>query len=202
MGGYDDDRDEEERNEDHLLEGEVELWRNAQWRVTSHVLEEIPSPDAMGGPYYIYTDLLADPGLVSHMCSKNWVDRRLFVEAYKMACELNGVEPLSVGPNDEPLTRSGMPFAEYEVGIEKLMKRIGWREVPDSPERVRNRMGTAESAAQTVVDTIRTLSNEELKLAIVASQEMTMFHANEFGPPTYVRIVEMVIREEVDRRRL
>lgn len=44
-------RDEDGFDENHLLEGEIELWRNAQWRVTNLALEEVPG--RVMSPYWL-----------------------------------------------------------------------------------------------------------------------------------------------------
>ncbi|ASP84781.1 hypothetical protein CDO26_09350 [Sinorhizobium meliloti] len=72
-------------DENGLLEGEVELWRNAQWRVTSDVLEEFPG----SGRYWISASEVHDPMWPAHMADKKWVDHGLFMEALAKARELH-----------------------------------------------------------------------------------------------------------------
>ncbi len=77
-----------------LLDGEVELWRNGQWRVTNMHLEEIADPDLCGPPYWIpLNQHLRIGNWPEHVCAKRWVDPEQFVEAYRKACEVAGVQP-------------------------------------------------------------------------------------------------------------
>lgn len=83
-----DDQDQQ-KNHNELLEGERVLWRNAQWRVTSVCLEAKADPAEMGPPYYVTKESVGfDIHLRDHVCSKNWVNRDLFLEAYDKAREL------------------------------------------------------------------------------------------------------------------
>jgi hypothetical protein len=79
------------RNHNELLEGEVVLWRNAQWRVTNYYLEAMARPELVGPPYFIEISAIEfDLALRDHVCQKNWVDQGLFIEAYDKARELHG----------------------------------------------------------------------------------------------------------------
>jgi hypothetical protein len=75
-----------------LLKGEVELWRNGQWRVTNMHLEEIADPEVFGPPYWIPLDDIHIGKWPEHVCGKTWVDPEQFIEAYRKACELAGVK--------------------------------------------------------------------------------------------------------------
>lgn len=89
---YDDGWDEQhpKRNHNTLLDGEVVLWRNSQWRVTNMFLEAKAEPHKMGPPYYIdLASIQFDLHLVDHVCTKAWVDHVLFIEAYDKARELH-----------------------------------------------------------------------------------------------------------------
>lgn len=92
------DAQDEGRNHNTLLDGEIVLWRNAQWRVTNMHIEEKADPGRLGPPYWIpaTSDYLGDPNLVQHVCLKTWVDADLFVEAYEKACELTGQVPVGI----------------------------------------------------------------------------------------------------------
>ncbi|WP_085033914.1 hypothetical protein [Ensifer aridi] len=76
-------------DQNRLLQGGVELWRNAQWRVTSDVLEEVPGH----GDYWISASEVHDPMWPDHMAEKNWVDQGLFMEALTKARELHPPRP-------------------------------------------------------------------------------------------------------------
>lgn len=76
-----------------LLDGEFEIWRNSQWRVTNMHLEEIARSDLAGPPYWIRLTDLHHPGTIEHVCSKTWVDPVLFVDAYREACDVAGLVP-------------------------------------------------------------------------------------------------------------
>ncbi|PWE57153.1 hypothetical protein DEM27_05795 [Metarhizobium album] len=78
-------RDEHGFDENRLLEGEVELWRNSQWRVTSFALEEVPG--ATG--YWIAAHEVHRDMWPEHMKEKHWVDHGLFMEALAKARELH-----------------------------------------------------------------------------------------------------------------
>ncbi len=80
-------RDDEGYNENGLLEGEVELWRNSQWRVTSIALEDASGRTSC--PYWIPVQQLHWDGLQEHMAKKTWVDIGLFNEAMAKARELH-----------------------------------------------------------------------------------------------------------------
>lgn len=96
-------------SENILVEGEAEIWRNAQWRVTNMHLEEIHDGSTMGPPYWIAHTDLSRPGWIEHMSEKNWVDRELFTEAYGRACEVAGIKP--------PIARAGFdPAAVHHAG--------------------------------------------------------------------------------------
>ncbi|KQT03193.1 MULTISPECIES: hypothetical protein [unclassified Rhizobium] len=76
-------RDDDNRN---LLQGEVVLWSNKQWRVTNLVLEQVPED---GGWYYIYASDLHRDMWPDHMREKGWVDFSSFMEALTKARELH-----------------------------------------------------------------------------------------------------------------
>jgi hypothetical protein len=80
-----------------LLEGEFEIWRNTQWRVTNHVIEEVGDATTIGPPYWISLEDLGDPEWPEHVCGKTWVKPQLFVEAYRKACEIAGLRPNEAG---------------------------------------------------------------------------------------------------------
>lgn len=70
--------------ENYLLEGERELWRNSQWRVTTIALEEVPG----GGGYWISVRDVHDDMWPVHMSQKRWVDHGAFMQALAKAREL------------------------------------------------------------------------------------------------------------------
>lgn len=92
---YSGDWDDQDPNCNHneMLAGEIELWRNAQWRVTSHGLEAKADPSLLGPPYWLSVEALRNPHVAEHVCRKTWVHRDLFLEAYGNACELHCVTP-------------------------------------------------------------------------------------------------------------
>lgn len=79
-------RDEDGFDENHLLPGEVELWRNAQWRITNFALEEVPG--RVTSPYWLRPADIHMDNWFTHMSQKNWVDMRLFTEALIKGREL------------------------------------------------------------------------------------------------------------------
>jgi|GEM_PF-5505089 len=84
------DEQDQSRNHNELQPGEEVLWRNAQWRVTNFYLEAKANPKLMGPPYFIEIAAIQfDLNLVNHVCTKAWVDRGLFLEAYHKARELH-----------------------------------------------------------------------------------------------------------------
>jgi hypothetical protein len=85
-------RDEHGFDENGLLEGEVELWRNAQWRVTTLALEEADKRPTCWGPYWIAVREIHGDNWSAHMAEKNWVDINLFNEALTKARELHPQE--------------------------------------------------------------------------------------------------------------
>lgn len=87
-----------------LVDGEYEIWRNDQWRVTNMTLEEIADPELAGPPYWISLDRLNDPMWPEHVCEKAWVNTQQFVEAYRKACRVAGVSP-----NEEGIRRALNP---------------------------------------------------------------------------------------------
>lgn len=76
-----------------LVEGEYEIWRNDQWRVTNHVLEEVADPALAGPPYWIRLSDLHHRDWPRQVCEKTWVDPAKFVEAYRKAAEIAGFTP-------------------------------------------------------------------------------------------------------------
>lgn len=88
-----------------LLEGEVELWRNASWRVTNMTLEEIADPTVMGPPYWISLDRVFEQDWVRHMSDKNWVNVAEFTEALKWAQQLVSNSKTS-GPRSAELVQA------------------------------------------------------------------------------------------------
>jgi len=76
-----------EKGFDHndLLEGERELWRNSQWRVTNLALEEVPG----GSGYWIAATDVHDQMWPDHMSRKQWVDYHKFMQALTKARELH-----------------------------------------------------------------------------------------------------------------
>ncbi|MBB3977386.1 hypothetical protein GGQ64_002592 [Rhizobium azooxidifex] len=78
-------RDEHGLDDNRLLAGEVELWRNDQWRVTNFVLEEVPG--ATG--YWIAARDVHHEMWPAHMSTKQWVDHSSFIEALHQARELH-----------------------------------------------------------------------------------------------------------------
>jgi hypothetical protein len=90
-------RNEHGLDENWLLEGEVEIWRNSSWRVTNMNLEEMNGERPMASSYWIPLADIGKPIWPEHVCAKVWVDRDKFIEAYRKACELAGVEPNEAG---------------------------------------------------------------------------------------------------------
>lgn len=82
-------RNEHGLDENGLLEGEKELWRNSQWRITTSHLEEIPG----GSGYWISLSVLKRGGWLQHMAKKKWVDQDLFREAFDKVAELTPFKP-------------------------------------------------------------------------------------------------------------
>ena len=76
-----------------LVEGEYEIWRNSQWRVTNKFLEEVADPGLAGPPYWIALDQLHYRDVLRHVCEKTWVDPVKFIEAYRIAAEIAGFAP-------------------------------------------------------------------------------------------------------------
>lgn len=93
--GFDASWDDQDpgRNHNELLDGEIVLWRNSQWRVTNLFLEAKADPDLLGPPYYIDIADLGLAGIIANVLDKDWVDSRLFLDAYAKACELHGIDP-------------------------------------------------------------------------------------------------------------
>lgn len=87
------DGQDQSKNHNELLTGEVVLWRNAQWRVTNMFLEAKAEPNLFGPPYHIDIGDIGLSGIIDNVLNKDWVDSRLFLDAYKKACELHGVDP-------------------------------------------------------------------------------------------------------------
>lgn len=73
-----------------LLEGEYEIWRNDQWRVTNMVLEEVADPELAGPPYWIRLSDLHHRDWPRQVYEKSWVTPAKFVEAYRVAAEVAG----------------------------------------------------------------------------------------------------------------
>ncbi|RUV75944.1 MAG: hypothetical protein EOR30_16955 [Mesorhizobium sp.] len=90
-------RNEHGLDEHGLVDGEVEIWRNSSWRVTSLNLDEMSGSRPMGSPYSIALSDLGNPMWPEHMCAKVWVNRPKFIEAYRKACEVAGVTPNETG---------------------------------------------------------------------------------------------------------
>ncbi|TIO42587.1 MAG: hypothetical protein E5X81_20960 [Mesorhizobium sp.] len=90
-------RNEHGLDENWLLEGEVEIWRNSSWRVTNMNLEEMSGDKPMGSSYWIALSDIGNPMWPEHMCAKVWVNRPKFIEAYRKACEVAGVAPNETG---------------------------------------------------------------------------------------------------------
>jgi hypothetical protein len=94
-----------------LHDGEYEIWRNDAWRVTNVVLEEIADPALAGPPYWIALTDLQYRGWLQHVCEKTWVDPAKFIEAYRKAAEVAGLEP------DEAEIREVMSQREAEDAL-------------------------------------------------------------------------------------
>lgn len=83
-----------------LLDGEVELYRNRQWVVTTEGIEPVE------GRYWISKAQLMDEAdnvrdwndpavpytFIQHMAKKGWVDIEALIEAYLVACVIFGVQ--------------------------------------------------------------------------------------------------------------
>jgi|GEM_PF-4646005 len=76
-----------------LVEGEYEIWRNSQWRVTNKFLEEVADPGLAGPPYWIALDQLHYRDVPRHVCEKTWVDPVKFIDAYRKAAKIAGFIP-------------------------------------------------------------------------------------------------------------
>jgi hypothetical protein len=51
-------------------------------------------------PYYcIEGNRLGEGNWLTHMVAKNWVDAREFVRAYFIACQIRGLESVTLNPN-------------------------------------------------------------------------------------------------------
>lgn len=79
-------RDDNGYDENGLLEGEAELWRNAQWRVTTVAIEDISGRNSC--PYWIPIREIHSADWRQHMSQKNWVKVHLFDQALAKAREL------------------------------------------------------------------------------------------------------------------
>lgn len=79
-------RDDNGYDENGLLEGETELWRNAQWRVTTVAIEDVSRGNS--SRYWIGIWQIHQDDWHQHMSTKNWVDIDLFDEALAKAREL------------------------------------------------------------------------------------------------------------------
>lgn len=79
-------RDDNGYDPNGLLEGETELWRNAQWRITTIAIEDVSGRNSC--PYWIGIGQIHQDSLHQHMSEKNWVDIALFDEALAKAREL------------------------------------------------------------------------------------------------------------------
>jgi Mg2+ and Co2+ transporter CorA len=87
-----------------LVDGEFEIWRNDQWRVTNMFMEEVANPGLAGPPYWLNFSMLRDREMIEHVCSKTWVKPELFVEAYRKAAQVAGFEP-----NEDEIARALNP---------------------------------------------------------------------------------------------
>ena len=70
-------RNEDGFDEDGLLEGEIELWRNEQWRVTTVALEEVGR--RVLTPYWISLSAIHRDTWPEHMAEKRWISLSTFL---------------------------------------------------------------------------------------------------------------------------
>jgi hypothetical protein len=95
--------------ENTFVDGEFEIWRNKQWRITNLFLEQIADPALAGPPYWISLARLSEPSWPEHMCEKTWVDPEQFIEAYRKACETASIQPNEAGIDAVRSARAAAP---------------------------------------------------------------------------------------------
>ena len=81
-------RDDKGYDKNGLIAGEIELWRNRQWRVTNMHIECVDTRRARSTPYWIYLRDAFRPEGFAHVSGKTWVDQGLFLEAVTKAAAL------------------------------------------------------------------------------------------------------------------
>lgn len=77
-------------DENGLLPGETELWRNIQWRITTSHLETLPGTRG----YWVLLHSLEKADWLKHLSAKRWVDVQALKEALQKVGELTPIKPL------------------------------------------------------------------------------------------------------------